>query len=241
MTKNFIDLDGLVIEVHRKPIKNIHLRIYPPDGQVKVSAPLRLRLDLIHNHLKTKRDWIHAQHARFKAQPYSPPQAYIAGEQHYFLGKNYTLAIHQGTNPLKIAIDDQQIHLHLKSDTSFATKHKLLENWYRQQMKEYLPVLISKWETKIGVNVHNWGVRAMKTRWGSCNPMERRIWLNLHLIKKSLACLEYVVVHEMIHLLEASHNKRFYALMDHFLPHWRDLQKQLEEHPPASLPRHCER
>jgi predicted metal-dependent hydrolase len=223
-----LDLDGVMIEISRKPIKNIHLRIYPPDGQVKVSAPLRLPMDFLHKHLEEKRDWIHAQRARFKAISRPAPLAFESGEQHFYLGKPYTLILHPSQKRMNIILEGESLHCYLKPDLSPLEREQCINSWLRQQMKALLPPLIAKWQPIIGVKITNWGIKIMKTRWGSCNPAKRRIWLNLNLIKKPLICLEYVLVHEMVHLLEASHNKRFYAFMDQFLPQWRAIQNQLE-------------
>jgi predicted metal-dependent hydrolase len=226
MTKNLLELDGIVIEILRKPIKNMTLRIYPPDGRVAISAPLKLRLDLIKKQLEAKRDWIHKQRARLIAQAI-PLANYESGEQHYFMGKNYALLIHQATKRTQVILEDETMHCFIKADLTLAEKETVLEKWYRQRMKEQIPALIAKWEPIIGVSVNSWGIKVMKTRWGSCNPSKKRIWLNLNLIKKPLACLEYVLVHEMVHILEASHNKRFYAFMDEFLPQWRSIKTEL--------------
>lgn len=231
MKKNFLEFDGLTIEVLRKPIKNIHLRIYPPDGQIKVSAPLRLHLDLIRTQIEAKRDWIHAQRTKLRARSYSPPLAFATGEQHDFLGKTYTLIVHETNSSPKIILQQEAIHCYTKINASVEDRQLLLQNWYRRQMKELLPELLRKWEDIIGVRANSWGIKSMKTRWGSCNTLKKRIWLNLTLISKPLSCLEYVLVHELVHLLEASHNSRFHAFMDQFLPHWRDLKNRLEEKP----------
>ena len=227
MNKKLLEFDGILIEVLRKPIKNMHLRIYPPDGRVKISAPLRLRLELIHSQLEAKREWIHTQRARLQTLPESAPLKFESGEQYFYLGKRYTLIVHP-SEQRSIQIDDGTLHCFINPNLPLPEKQKFLENWYRQQMKELLPALISKWEPLIGVNIATWVIKIMKTRWGSCNIQKARISLNLNLIKKPLTCLEYVLVHEMVHLLEASHNKRFYTFMDQFLPQWRTLQKQLE-------------
>ena len=227
MTKKLLEIDGISIEILRKPIKNIHLRIYPPDGQIKVSAPLRLSMKLIKNQLETKLSWIRSQRARLQAIPVAAPLILESGETHYFLGKGYTLAV-QEEHAMKVSLDGDFMRLFIKPNLPLESKEFVLQNWYKQQMKEQLPALITKWEPIIGVKVAALTIKTMKTRWGSCNVQKARISLNLNLIKKPLACLEYVLVHEMVHLLEASHNKRFHAFMDQFLPHWRDIQKQLE-------------
>ncbi|MCC5015053.1 MULTISPECIES: M48 family metallopeptidase [unclassified Legionella] len=228
MSHNQLEIDGIVINIIRKPIKNIHLRIYPPHGEVRVSVPLRFSMALIHRQLEAKSAWIHAQRARLTQNPPPPSPRFETGEHHYFLGKSFAFVIHENSQQAKIVIDDRFIHCFTKADSTVTIREVLLKSWYREQMKAVLPQLLQKWEPIIGVNVNSWGIKLMKTRWGSCNVRAQRIWLNLNLIKKPLACLEYVLVHEMVHLLEASHNKRFHALMTRFMPQWRDYQKQLE-------------
>ena len=227
MTTNQLELDGICIEILRKPIKNMYLRINPEDGKVSVSAPLKLRLDLIHRQLASKSNWIHQQLARFKSRPAIPTFNYESGEIHSFLGESYPLLIHQTQDRMQIRFEDQILHCYVKPDLTLEDMQIFLETWYRQQMKALIPPLLAKWEPIIGDSVTRWGIKVMKTRWGSCNPQKKRIWLNLNLIKKDPSCLEYVLVHELVHLLEASHNKRFYALMDKFLPQWRSIKTLL--------------
>ncbi|CEK09547.1 M48 family metallopeptidase [Legionella hackeliae] len=230
MSKHIIEIDGIVVEILRKPIKNLHLRVYPPDGQVKVSAPIRFRLDEIHHELKTKMNWIRQQRQRFQARPHQPQPTYQTGEQLSFLGEIYTLVnIAHNARP-KILVENNFIHCYIEANATFEDKEKLIQTWHRQQMKVLLPNLIRKWEPVLGVTVNDWGIKTMKTRWGSCNIRAKRIWLNLRLMIKPLACLEYVLVHELVHLLETNHSKRFYALMDKFLPDWRQRQTLLEQH-----------
>ncbi|WED42533.1 M48 family metallopeptidase [Legionella cardiaca] len=224
MVKHKLEIDGILVEILRKPIKNMHLRVYPPDGQVKVSAPIRFRLETIRQQLETKLDWIHAQRKRLKTQPL----LLKTGEICHFLGNAYTLLVVEGTSRASVSIEKHVIRCHIKENSTFEERNQLLQAWYRQEMKKLLPPLISKWEPIINVRVYAWGIKTMKTRWGSCNIRAHRIWLNLRLMKKPLSCLEYVLVHEMIHLLEANHNKQFYSLMDKFLPDWRQQQNLLE-------------
>lgn len=222
-----LEIDGIPIEILRKPIKNMHLRIYPPDGRVRVSAPLRLSLHHICSQIEAKREWLHAQRARIQTQSAPSKPSMQSGGSHYFLGHAYTLSLLESTQTFQIILADQMILLSAKRDASDHEKEAFLKQWYREQMQLRVPDLIKKWEAVIGVTLAEWGVKTMKTRWGSCNTRKRRIWLNLSLIKKPILCLEYVLVHELIHLLEASHNARFYRLMDQFMPEWRDHQKAL--------------
>lgn len=228
MATQQLEFDGIIIEVHHKRIKHLNLRIYPPDGQVRVSAPLKFSMKQIRMLIEEKGEWIHSQRARIKAQPLAPVLTMQAGENHFFLGTPYPLKVNIQHKKPCLAFLNNEFILTITSSTTACEKKAVFDAWYRQQMSARLPCLIKKWEHVIGVDVREWGVRAMKTRWGSCNIRARRIWLNLSLIQKPLDCLESVLVHEMIHLLEASHNARFYALMDRFMPDWRIAQAPLK-------------
>ena len=227
MTHHQIEVDGITIEILRKPIKNMHLRIYPPDGRVQISAPLKLSLKTIRQQLEMKLEWLHKHRARLQAQPITPEPTIQTGEFHHFLGRTYTLNVIDSPRLAKISLKDDILLLSIKPHSTVVEKKALLTQWYRSQMQSLVPLLIAKWQPLIGVSVASWGTKIMKTRWGSCNIRTRRIWLNLGLIKKPIACLEYVLVHEMVHLLEASHNARFHQLMDTFMPEWRDHKKLL--------------
>lgn len=222
-----IEMDDIPVHITRKRIKNMYLRVHSSTGDVSISAPLKLSIDVIQNHLSSKRAWIHAARARIAKRELPQPLRMETGETHYFLGEAYDLVIHPDSNPKKILIEGGVMHCFLQSSNQ-VVRNQFLLNWYKQQMQALLPGLIEKWEPIIGVSVNAWGIKIMKTRWGSCNVIAKRIWLNLNLIKKPLICLEYVLVHEMVHLLEANHSKRFYAHMERFMPQWREYQRVLE-------------
>jgi predicted metal-dependent hydrolase len=224
-----IELDGIPVTIIRKSIKNMYLRVKPVTGDVVVSAPNKLSLQIIKAQLLAKQAWIHTARARahIHKRTLQTSPSMESGEQHFFLGTPYTLMIHPNTSSRKIIIEGEFLHGFLQS-YSYEKRVNMLQAWYKEQMQNRLPDLIQKWEPIIGVRVHAWGIKTMKTRWGSCNVRAHRIWINLRLIQKPLICLEYVLVHEMVHLLEASHNKRFYALMTQFMPDWKSHQKQLE-------------
>lgn len=227
MPDSHIEIDGIPIKIVRKPIKNMHLRIYPPDGRVQISAPLRLNIKHIYQQVEAKREWLHTQRARLQTLPTQPELTMQTGECHYFLGQAYTLTVFETSTPSRLLLKDNSLLLSAKPNASLLEKQLLLKKWYQAQMQSLVPELIKKWQPIIGVSVAEWGTKVMKTRWGSCNIRRRRIWLNLTLMKKPQVCLEYVLVHEMVHLLEASHNARFYQLMDTFMPEWRCHQKAL--------------
>ena len=223
-----IDMDGISIEIVRKPIKHMYMRACATSGDIRVTAPLKMPLHTIQNHLSSKRDWIDKVRTRIARRTKPCPIKMESGEHIPFLGETYPLMIHGHAAVNRLMIDDSGVMHCFTKTTSHDDRVKSLHNWYKQQMQALLPELIQKWELIIGVSVLSWGIKPMKTRWGSCNVVARRISLNLHLIKSPLQCLEYVLVHELVHLLEANHSPRFYALMTRFMPAWKAHQKQLE-------------
>lgn len=227
MANQLIDIEGIRIEIIRKPIKNMHIRIYPPDGIVRVSAPLRLSLQNIQQQLYSKRAWLLHHQARFQATLHATEASMKSDEIHYFLGQGYPLKRIENTDQNRIVFDNNHFQWYTKLHATQDEKQQAFKKWYQIQMQQVVPPLIHQWQTILGVHVLEWGTKSMKTRWGSCNTQKHRVWLNLILIKKPLSCLEYVLVHEMVHLLEPSHNHRFHQFMNEFLPDWREKQKAL--------------
>jgi predicted metal-dependent hydrolase len=226
-TYNFA-ISGMNVEVVRKPIKNLHLGVYPPHGRIRVAAPLALTKDAIRLAVVDKIVWIKRQKAKFEAQARQTEREMVTGETHYFQGRRYRLRVIEHAGRCTVMLQNKTtIHLFVRRTTSRARREAILHEWYRQQLKELIPSLVAKWSTKLGVKAPNWGVRKMKTRRGSCNAQERRIWLNLELAKKSVNCLEYIIIHELVHLLERHHNDRFVGLMDKSMPGWRACQTEL--------------
>jgi predicted metal-dependent hydrolase len=213
--------------VLRKKIKNLHLNVLPPDGTVRVSAPLNMNDDAIHTFLATRLSWIKKQQAKFKGQERQSIREYVSGESHYFLGKRYRLEVQYG-DKLKVEIKNKKkIVLKVKPGSDAAKREKVINEWYRKELRKILIPMLKKWQEKIGVEASFWGIRQMKTRWGTCNEKTKRIWFNLELIKKPESCIEYIVVHELVHLLERTHNDRFVQLLDKYLPKWRSTKDDL--------------
>ena len=215
--------------VQRKLNKNLRLSVHPPQGRVRVSAPHSVSLNTIRAFVASRLDWIQQQQIRVRALPCEPEHQYEEGECHYFAGQAYRLNIIERDAAPALRLLDDSLELCIRPDSTRNKRETVLHEWYRAQMKQTLPAMIEKYETLMGVNVAEFGVKRMKTRWGTCNTAAQRIWLNLELAKKPLACLEYVVVHEMTHLLERSHNQRFVKLMDQFMPDWREHKAQLNQ------------
>ncbi|MBP7999011.1 MAG: M48 family metallopeptidase [Chloroflexi bacterium] len=221
-------IGDLVVDVVRKKVKNFNLGLYPPDGQVRLSVPWRADKETIRLFVLSKMDWIKKHQAKFQQREKPRPLEFVTGETHYFQGKPYLLQVVEHAAAPRITLKDQTtLELKVPIGSTADQREHLLLAWYRQQLKQAIPPLIEKWSAVMGVQVNEWGVKQMKTRWGSCNIKARRIWLNLELARKSPPCLEYIIVHELVHLLERGHNQRFYAFMDQFLPHWRLLKEEL--------------
>ena len=227
-----ITVSGLGVEVVRKAIKNLHLGVYPPHGRVRVAAPLAVNDEAVRLAVISRLGWIKRQKAKFEDQPRQSRREMIRGESHYFLGRRYRLNVieHNGAGKVvlrnKAAID---IYVRPRSDAEM--REKVLQRWYREQLKALVPSLLEKWQQTLGVVIADWGIKKMKTKWGGCTVGARRIWLNLELAKKPVECLEYIIVHELVHLLERHHNDRFTAYMDKFMPQWRLLRETLSQGP----------
>lgn len=220
------------MEVVRKAIKNLHLGVYPPNGRVRVAAPLTVSDDAVRLAVIDKLGWIRRQRAKFEQQPRQSQREMVAGESHYFLGRRYRLRIVEHDGAGKVVIRNTSlIDLHVRPGSSVEQREAILLRWHREQLKSLLPSLLEKWQPQIGVTVAHWGIKKMKTKWGSCSIDARRIWLNLELAKKPLQCLEFIVVHELVHLLERHHNERFTALMDSHLPQWQLYRAMLRAMP----------
>lgn len=227
-------MSDIRVEVVRKPIKNLHLSVHPPEGRVRVSAPLHIDDEAVRLAVVSKLPWIRRHQKIFADQPRQSQREMVSGESHYFLGRRYRLSVTEGDGPNRITLNGtSDLRMHLRPGTDRDRREQLLNAWYRRHMKELLPDLISKWQPVVGVQVTDWGVKKMKTRWGSCNTRDHRVWLNLELAKKPLRCIEYVLVHEMVHLLERKHSDRFRELMDDFLPQWRLYRDELNQAPLA--------
>ena len=226
-----IELGDILIDVELKDIKNIHLSVYPPNGAVKIAAPARMELDTIRVYAINKLAWIRKQQEVFRNQERETPREYVTRESHYFQGKRYLLEVIEHNKPPKVELKHSTIELYVRPGATVEKRKQVMEDWYRAQLYEIVPALIEKWETKIGVKSSEFGIKKMRTKWGTCNTEAKRIWLNLELARKPLICLEFIIVHELVHLLERSHNKVFIAYMDRFMPKWRMYREELNRLP----------
>ena len=227
-----ITISNITIDVVRKDIKNIHLAVYPPTGRVRIAAPLSVNEDAIRLFAISKLGWIKRNRRKFNGQERIPPREYKQREGHYFLGKRYLWNVIEVDAKPKVEIKGKRrIDLYVRPNSSTQKKHEVLTEWYRSQLKKQIPPIIEKWQKKLNLKVNNWQVKLMKTKWGSCNIEKKRIWINLELAKKPERCLEYIIVHEMIHLKERLHNERFLYYIDEYLPNWKQLKTELNRLP----------
>lgn len=223
-----IRVGNIDIELVRKKIKNVHLSVYPPYGRVRLAVPETMDDEAARIFAVSKLSWITKQRKRFSLQERQTERKFESGESHYFMGTRYLLNVVEtrGKQHLEIR-NNKYIDLYVRPDSSIEKREKVMTEWYRHNLKMIIPDYIEKWEKIIGVTVRDWGVKLMKTKWGTCNVDAKRIWLNLELAKKNPRCTEYIVVHEMVHLLERHHNDAFKAYMDKLLPNWKSIRDEL--------------
>ena len=226
-------LGDVAVDVVLKDIKNIHLSVYPPDGAVRIAAPLRMKLDTIRVFAISKLGWIKQQQKKLREQERESEREHIERESHYVWGKRYLLTVKEVDAAPAIELKHSRMVLTVRPGASDVTRQAVVAQWYRDQIKAVVPALLKKWAPQMGVELSRVFVQKMKTKWGSCNPAARSIRLNTDLAKKPAQCLEYVVVHELAHLLERHHNERFIALMDAHMPHWRQHRETLNRSPLA--------
>lgn len=218
---------GIPVNIIRKNIKNLHLGVYPPDGRVRVAVPLNVSDDAVRIAIIDKLSWIKRKQGEFQQQQRETEREFVTGESHFFLGKRYLLNVVYLDSKPNVSVRGKYLDLFVRPGSGVSQREKVIKEWYREHLKAMIPSLIEKWEERIGVKASAWGVKQMKTKWGSCNTESGRVWFNLELARKSPQCLEYIVVHELMHLIERHHNDRFVKLMDQHLPHWRLLRDEL--------------
>ena len=227
MMESQIRLGDLTVDVVRKKVKNLNLTVHPPHGRVSISAPKRASMKAIRAFAISKLDWIQKHQARMREQARRAPRevvreyGYLDGESHHVWGTPYRLAVFERDEPPSVRLNGDHMLLQTRPGADRDRRQTLVEGWYREQIRAAVPPLLALWEPRLGVSVERFYVRRMKTRWGSCNPRARTIRLTTELATKPPALLEYIVVHELVHLLEPTHNARFYSLMDRYMPDWK--------------------
>lgn len=230
------DVRGIFVEVVRKDIKNLHVGVYPPSGRVRVAAPLRLDDEAVRLAVISRLKWIRRQQAGFEQQDRQSEREFVTGESHYFEGWRYRLdVIECEGRPTIRLLNNTTMELCVRPGADRDAREAVLHQWYRRQLCDQLPGLLASWERKVGVTVDDVRIKKMKTLWGSCTVEAKRIWINLELAKKPSSCLEYILVHEMVHLIERNHNDRFRDLMDRLMPQWRVHRDELNRAPLAHV------
>lgn len=222
-----ITISNTTIDVVRKDIKNLHLGVYPPTGRVRIAAPLRVNDEAVRLFAISKIAWIKKHQRGFEKQERQSSREFISGESHYFNGKRYLLNVINDSGPSKVQVRHKYIDLYVKEHYTQEQRARVLNKFYREYLKEIVPDIIAKSEKAMGVKLEGFGIKLMKTKWGTCSIEKNFIWLNLQLAKKNIQSIEYIIVHEMVHLLERHHNEKFIAYMDKFMPQWRYLKEEL--------------
>jgi predicted metal-dependent hydrolase len=223
-----ITVRNIKIDVIKKDIKNLHLAVYPPTGRVRIAAPLNVKDEAIRLFAISKLGWIKKHQKNFDNQSRETKREYVSGESHYFEGRRYLLNVIYQTGKPEVKIRNKtHIDLFVKEGSNLEQRERIMTDWYRANLKKRISPLIAKWQKKIGVELSDWQVKRMRTKWGTCNAEAKRIWLNLELAKKPIRCLEYIIVHELVHFIERHHNARYISLMDKFLPNWKVYQNEL--------------
>lgn len=225
---------GLTVEVVRKDIKNLHLAVYPPQGRVRAAVPLSVDDEAVRLAVLTRLAWIRRQQARFREQARQSRREAVSGETHYFQGRRCRMRLREAVGRSSVRLrGTSTLELTVPPGTAAEDRERVVLRWYRGQLRALLSPLVEKWERELGVRASAWGIRRMKTKWGSCNTATGRVWFNLELVKKPRRCLEYLVVHELLHLFERCHDDRFRALLDHHFPSWRTVRDELNQAPLA--------
>ena len=224
-----MEISGIKIEVQKKNIKNLHLVVAPPEGRVRVSAPMHLSDESIAMFVRTKLGWIKKQQEKFKKQPRQTEREYVSGETLYVWGQQYFLRVDYSYKGNSLVLEGNEAILTVRKESTASQREAFVNEWYRALLKEKIETYLPKWEKITGLHCDSWQTKYMTTRWGTCNTNTGKIWLNLQLAKKPIECLEYVILHELTHLKVRNHSKDFVALMDQYMPYWRETKKLLND------------
>lgn len=228
---NKIEIGNITVDVFHKKIKNLHLAVHPPEGRVRISSPVRVKDEAIRLFIISKLPWIKRQQKKFREQEREREREFLSRESHYFFGKRYLLNVIEHDGPPGVILKKNTIDMYVRRGTTTEKRRVIMNEWYRKEIKKVIPELLEKWEKITGVSASQWRVKLMKTRWGTCNIKAKRIWFNLELAKKPVICLEYIIVHELVHLLERHHNEKFLRLMEQFMPQWKKYKEELNRLP----------
>src|SRR5579885_3095367 len=229
-----IAVGGLKVEVEPKPINNLYVGVYPPEGHVRVAAPRSLSKDAVRLAVVDRLSWIKRQRKKFREQERQSEREVVSGETHYFLGRRYRLHVVERSGPAEVVIKNKSvIYMYVRPRTSEPRREALLYDWYRSQLRALVANMLPDCEKRIGAQSNEFRVRKMKTKWGSCSRQASRVWLNVELVKRPIECIRYVLLHELAHLIERHHDEHFIALMDRAMPNWRSIRDALNTGPLA--------
>lgn len=231
-----ITLGDLAITVTHKEIKNVHLTVHPPDGRVTLAAPTATRLDVARAYAISKLGWIRKQQETLAQQARETPRQFIERESHYLWGRRYLMTVQHREEKPSVTLDHKRITLTVRPNATIPKREQVIHDWHKGLLHEAIPPLIAKWEKTLSVQASAYFLRRMKTKWGSCNHRTGNILLNTELVKKPKDLLEYVVVHELAHLIEPTHSDRFVAILQEYYPTWREARAELNELPLSALP-----
>lgn len=224
-----IEISGITIDIQKKNIKNMHLAVLPPDGKVRVSAPMHLSDESIAMFVRTKLGWIKKQQEKFALQLRQSEREFISGETLYVFGKQYFLRVMYSYKGNSLVLNGNEAVLTVRKESTARQREAFVNEWYRDLLKEKISIYLPKWEQITGLYCDSWQTKYMTTRWGTCNTNTRKIWFNLQLAKKPIECLEYVILHELAHLKVKNHGKDFIAILDMYMPYWRETKKLLND------------
>jgi len=228
---NKIEIGNITVDVFHKKIKNLHLAVHPPEGRVRIASPAGVKDEAIRLFVISRLPWIKRQQKKFREQEREREREFLSRESHYFFGKRYLLNVIEYDGPPGVILKKNTIDMYVRRGTTTEKRRVIMNEWYRKEIKKVIPELLEKWEKITGVSASQWRVKLMKTRWGTCNIKAKRIWFNLELAKKPVICLEYIIVHELVHLLERHHNEKFLRLMEQFMPQWKKYKEELNRLP----------
>lgn len=223
------EINGISIEIIKKNIKNMHLYVQPPDGKVQVSAPKHLSDESILMFVRTKIGWIRKQQEKFKNQPRQTERQYVSGESFYVLGKQYYLQVEYSYKGNSLVLSGDKAIITVRKESTPKQREYFVREWYREILKAEIEKYLPKWEKKTGLYCDSWQTKYMTTRWGTCNTNTKKIWFNLQLAKKPVECIEYIILHELAHLKVKNHGNDFVAILDSYMPYWRETKKKLNE------------
>ena len=226
-----IELGDISIKVTRKAIKNVHLTVHPPDGRVTLAAPAATKLEVARAYAISKLKWIRDQQEQLRTQAREAQRKFVERESHYLWGRRYLMTVAERDAKPCVSLDHKRINLFVRPGVDHAKRAQVVHEWHKSLLHEFVPPVIRKWEAKLGVKVSGYFLQRMKTKWGSCNHEAGHIRLNTELVKKPKDLVEYVIVHEMVHLIEPTHSERFVGLLDEHFPSWREARAELNELP----------